>query len=282
VFATFYFGSPIPNSVLGKAASYRVPIADNAVMYVQQYGFTMNSLRGLVVTIPFLLGLIHIFRQRDDFIIFPVYFILYSAVFVFLGARLGSGWYWQPLWPIHSIIVAGGVSLIGEIAQKSRFASVIKRFETPIAAIAVVAIALLWIITLKSRFIDFRQEDDREIVELEAAGQWIHQNTAPNATVGLETIGAVGWYSDRYIVDEGGLISPRAAEINVRSGKPDSFTILRTFQPDYYVAWIDGELGFIMSSPEQKGWFTAHYQPAATFDVGANRAPYFALFKKTE
>jgi hypothetical protein len=96
----------------------------------------------------------------------------------------------------------------------------------------------------------------------------------------LETIGAVGWYSDRYIVDEGGLISPRVAEINARSGKPDYFAVLRTFEPDYYVAWVDGELGIITSVPEQKEWFTAHYQSLGSFDVGAGRAPYFALFKK--
>jgi hypothetical protein len=280
IFATIYFGSPIPSSVFGKAASYRVPIADDIAMYVEQYGFALRSARELIVTIPFVIGVIGIFYRRSDFVVFPIYFILYSAIFVLLGARLGSGWYWQPLWPVHTIIVAGGVGLIAEIARKSRLGWVITRFKKPIAAAVVLAVVLLWAITLKSRFIDFRLGDDREMIELEAAGRWINQNAASNATVGLETIGAVGWFSDRYIVDEGGLVSPPIAEINARIGKPDSITILRTFQPDYYLAWIHGELDSILSSPEQKEWFIAHYQPAATFDVGANRAPYFALFRK--
>jgi hypothetical protein len=224
--------------------------------------------------------MIALFYWRGDSIIFPMYFILYSAVFVFLGARLGSGWYWQPLWPIHSLIVAAGVASVVEMAQKGRLRTVITRFKNPIATAVILAVVLIWAATLESRFIDFRLGDDREIVELEAAGRWINQNAAPNATVGLETIGAVGWFSDRYIVDEGGLVSPPIAEINARTGKPDSIAILRTFHPDYYLAWIHGELDNIMSSPEQKDWFTAHYQPKATFDVGANRAPYFALFKK--
>ncbi len=278
IFATIYFGSPIPNSVIGKAASYRVPIADNVTMYAQQYGFTLSSVRGLIVTIPFVIGLVVILSQRDDFIIFPSYFIIYSAVFVLLGARLGSGWYWQPLWPVHNIIVAGGIGLIAGMAQ-GRF-ELVERFKRPITVVIVLAITLLWATTLKARFVDFQWWDDREIIELQVVGQWINQNSAPNATVGLETIGAIGWFSDRYIVDEGGLVSPPVAEINARTGKPDPIAVLQTFQPDYYIAWIHGELGDIMSSPEQKEWFTAHYQSVGTFDVGAGRAPYFALFKK--
>ncbi len=281
VFATVYFGSPIPNSVLGKAASYRVPALDNLVMYANQYGFTLASPKTWVVTILFLLGLVHSLRKQDNLIVLPIYFSIYSFVFVVLGARLGSGWYWQPLWPIHSILVAGGISYLGEIVRKSRAGLLVEKFKTPIVASLVIVFALIWGASLKSRFVDPRPADDLEWAELAQAGQWINQNTASNSTVALETIGAVGWFSDRFIIDEGGLVTPGAAKINERLGRPDSFTILRTFQPDYYLAWIHGELDAVESVPAQKEWLASHYQSIGSFDVGIGRAPYFLLFRKT-
>ena len=281
IFATLYFGSPLPNSIIGKVASYRVPVSENLAMYLGQYGFALDTPRALVTTILFLLGTLSILRRRDDLIILVAYFLCYSAAFVVSGARLGSGWYWQPMWPIHSIIVAGGFCFIGQVSEKSSIGATLARFRIPIAATVVLIVALVWAGALKARFIDPRPPDDLEWAELAAAGRWINQNTAPNATVSLETIGAVGWYSNRYIIDEGGLVSPQVAKINERLGSPDFFKILQTFQPDYYLAWIHGELDLVNSVPVQEEWFAAHYHPIGTFDVGANRSPYFMLFKKT-
>ncbi len=281
IFATLYFGSPLPNSIIGKVASYRVPVAENFMAYLGQYGFTLDTPRALATTVLFVLGVISILRRREDLLVPLAYFLLYSTAFIVSGARLGSGWYWQPMWPIHSIIVAGGFSFIGEVSEASRIGPMLARFRIPIAAGVVLIVALVWVGALKSRFIDPRPPDDLEWAELAAAGRWINQNTAPNATVSLETIGAVGWYSNRYIIDEGGLVSTRVAKINERLGRPDFIRILQTFQPDYYLAWIHGELDIVKSMPEQAEWFAAHYQPIGTFDVGADRAPYFMLFEKT-
>ena len=280
IFAMLYFGSPLPSSIIGKAASYRVPVAENFITYLGQYGFTLDTPRALGTTALFVLGVISILRRRDDLLILLAYFLLYSTAFIVSGARLGSGWYWQPMWPMHSIIVAGGFSFVGEFSEASWIRPMFVRFRTLIAVGVVLIVAIVWAGALKARFIDPRPPDDLMWAELEAAGRWINQNTAPTATVGLETIGTVGWYSNRYIIDEGGLVSPQVTTINERLGKPDFFKILQTFHPDYYLAWIHGELDIVNSVPAQEEWFAAHYRPIGTFDVGANREPYFMLFKK--
>lgn len=61
-------------------------------------------------------------------------------------------------------------------------------------------------------------------------GEWIKQNTATNATVGLVEIGTVGWYSDRHIIDILGLVNKYNATF---IGKKDLYGWLSHYQPDY-------------------------------------------------
>jgi arabinofuranosyltransferase len=44
--------------------------------------------------------------------------------------------------------------------------------------------------------------------ELTAAGRWIRANTTPDAIIGAHDIGAVGYFSERFLVDTAGLITP--------------------------------------------------------------------------
>ena len=48
----------------------------------------------------------------------------------------------------------------------------------------------------------------------QATGQWIARCTPTDATVMLEPLGYVGYYSDRRIIDLGGLISPKFASLD--------------------------------------------------------------------
>jgi hypothetical protein len=52
--------------------------------------------------------------------------------------------------------------------------------------------------------------EDIAIIESEmvATAQWIQDNTAPNALIAAHDIGALGYFSQRDIVDLAGLISP--------------------------------------------------------------------------
>jgi arabinofuranosyltransferase len=44
--------------------------------------------------------------------------------------------------------------------------------------------------------------------ELAAAGRWIKDNTRPDAVIGAHDIGALGYFSQRFLVDTAGLITP--------------------------------------------------------------------------
>jgi hypothetical protein len=44
--------------------------------------------------------------------------------------------------------------------------------------------------------------------ELKAAGLWIRDNTPDSALIGAHDIGAIGYFSERHLVDTAGLITP--------------------------------------------------------------------------
>ncbi len=278
VFSTAYFGSPIPNSILGKVASSRIWVGDNIQLFIQQFGFSFDTPRALAATALFLLGLIYLVRARDRFLIFPIFFALYSAAFVLLGVRLGAGWYWQPLWPAYCIIFAGGIAWLSEIIQPHTNVEFLKRYRTAALAGLALVIVLIWFGSLKARFIDNPPPTDNTVPSLEAAGKWLYLNTPANAKIGLEPIGAVGWFSDRFIVDFVALVSPAAIKINERLGAVDFFGNLSTFQPDYYLAWADRGVEIMTTTPDQKDWFFRHYKEIRQFGGGENSA--FILFQK--
>jgi hypothetical protein len=60
-------------------------------------------------------------------------------------------------------------------------------------------------------------------------GKWLSVNTPPDATIAIFDIGAVGYYSNRKIIDLAGLINPDALKYK---GK---FSYLLKTKPDYYV-----------------------------------------------
>jgi len=74
-------------------------------------------------------------------------------------------------------------------------------------------------------------------------GQWLKANTAPAARLALEPIGAVGYHSERYIVDLGGLITTDVWPV-IRNGAgfdpTEMLEYLRARRADYLVDQVDG------------------------------------------
>ena len=65
-------------------------------------------------------------------------------------------------------------------------------------------------------------------------GLWLRENTPEHARVALEPIGYVGYYSQRRILDEVGLVSPEMVPLN-REGAGWFWEMLHRFRPDYVV-----------------------------------------------
>jgi len=61
-------------------------------------------------------------------------------------------------------------------------------------------------------------------------GNWLKENTAPDASVAMVEIGLVGWYSERYIIDILGLVNPHNADYIAQR---EFSSWLLHYQPDY-------------------------------------------------
>ena len=63
-------------------------------------------------------------------------------------------------------------------------------------------------------------------------GEWINTNTPPGSTVLLEPLGYVGWYADRIMIDEVGLVTPEVVKLE---GRVPASEFFRIFWSDYVV-----------------------------------------------
>jgi hypothetical protein len=107
---------------------------------------------------------------------------------------------------------------------------------------------------------DDYEEVAHEKIIWQPLGLWIKENSCPDATVALESIGSVGWYSERYIWDEGGLVSTKTYMLNQETpGNINTLGILQIYHPDLYIAWNPWELETYLSAPEAQAWFKANY-----------------------
>lgn len=69
-------------------------------------------------------------------------------------------------------------------------------------------------------------------------GLWINQNTPSDSTVMLEPLGYIGYYADRFMLDEVGLVTPRIVSLKAR-GIRRTEEYYRILQPDYVIIHCD-------------------------------------------
>ena len=108
----------------------------------------------------------------------------------------------------------------------------------------------------------------------EATGQWIARCTPTSAIVMLEPLGYVGYYSDRRIIDLGGLISPKFASLDASTvvGWPAAEILL--MRPDYLVlrryevatnAFLMANGNPMFANSRARKEFEDNYVPVASF-----------------
>src|SRR3990172_3958313 len=128
VFATFYFGQPIPQSVLAKSVSYHVPplMAFRAFLVQLRTVFpfslpplqegqnlTRQLLQALLPTAVCVLGLAALQRRHAHAWVIGLYVALFIAFFS-AGNPLWLGWYEVPMMPLYWMLILAAIVWIGE------------------------------------------------------------------------------------------------------------------------------------------------------------------------
>jgi hypothetical protein len=264
VFATWYFGSPIPHSITAKALTYRSP-ARLEWLYILWYIFAQGGGTGGTFLIAALLGtgsLAVLFRQAfRPLRPYLVWMVVYIATFTFFQSGR-FGWYYTPIMPIlFTLVVLGGAEWFQQIR---RFGAMTRILQSNLRYVLAGTLFLALILTSGlSAYNSWRQAYQEVAYEKsiwQPVGLWIRENSCPAATVALESIGGVGWYSERYIWDEGGLVSLKTYTLNKEvPGSINVMGTLQTYHPDLYIAWNPWELDTYIKTPEAQAWFKANY-----------------------
>lgn len=265
IFATWYFGSPIPHSVSAKALTYRSSVPFHW-LYIFMQTFTQRG--GVVgpILIMVLLGtgsVVVVFRQAlRPLLPYLLWMWLYIGVFTFFQSGR-FGWYYAPIMPVFfTIIVIGGYEWFSQI---KRLPVMTRVMQSNLRHFLAGAVILTFIPALGISIYSAWQEAYKEVVYektmWEPMGRWIQENSSPEATVALESIGGIGWYSERYIWDEGGLISAKTYALNEETpGNINVLGVLQTYRPNFYIAWNPWELENRLGAPEEQVWFEANYE----------------------
>ena len=236
VFATIYFGSPIPHSIVAKRLVYRLPPDAAFVRLLQHYttpllehltfGTTWIAIGLVLVPFLFLVGTLRILRIKPRAWPFLIYPWLYIAAYS-LANPLIFRWYLTPPLPVLILTMLIGMegllisfkSFVSQHAPEKRSAGIKIIFTAVTLLLVVLAPVLLslrgWVIKPDHGLtrpapemawyqleILYRQAASR--LNLEIAGH------AGEATIAAGDVGVLGYYTGARILDTVGLNSPQS------------------------------------------------------------------------
>jgi hypothetical protein len=248
IFATLYFGSPVPASLQAKLIIYG---RDTHVSFprLSEFLHLMLHRAGMVLALGCLFALLAMLRSLrsvigtagarltpPEWLLIPpgLWLLTYygsmalSKVFLF-------GWYFVPPSPIYYLIAMVGWSLTIEwIARTLR-----RRQNAPVKWAAYVAAATgLAALVLTATFLPTVLQDLRTTQQVERdlripIGRWLHDHARPTDTVMMEPIGYIGFYSGLRVLDTVALVSPEVLPLYGPHFASPYHAIWTRFTPEY-------------------------------------------------
>lgn len=237
LFATLYFGDPLPVTLGAKQAQGVLNISTtfapgliSKVLLV--YG--SNPLYWVLAGFAFI-GTAWALAQRSRWWLFATWPVLYFLGYTVLGVS-SYYWYYAPLVPGFIVFSALGVEACARfIGRAGERAKGLEAERTARWATVILLLVLVpwqsYTLYRASRFTDKRRE------VYQAAGEWLAANTRLDDRVGLLEIGMIGYYANRPVVDFAGLLQPQvAAQMTPTTTYVDTATwAIEHYQPEILV-----------------------------------------------
>ncbi|MBI4329594.1 MAG: hypothetical protein HY685_06990 [Chloroflexi bacterium] len=263
VFAVVYFGTPLPHTMFAKLI-YLAPYRDRLAVLSEVATFFGGPL-GLILALPYGAGLYAAVRRFPYLLPLVVWPPLWFAAFI-IGGQFMYGWYYLPPLPAYYITIGLGIGyLVSLLPTLSRRVSLgWLSDEGHRVTIGLILASLTVLLTTKALTIPATRlaQIDRQIrsdrVD-KALALWVQQESSPPARLATASIGYMGFYSGRYILDLDGLVSPQVTEELARGGS--RLSVLQRAQPEFVAARVQDQ-----SEWAKTAWFTTSYVPVAIFD----------------
>ena len=258
VYAAWTFGSPFPNTLEAKRAMGASGLwrsLGHGILYTGRR-YVESSPLFVWFLLPALLGVGRICRLDRRILLIAGWPLLIFSGYWAMGVPAAYNYY-AGLVPLLMILTAlGTVSLAGRVANRW---SGWRRHEVRLTALLCVPL-LVALLTPTVKLLGREPQPRYPIYK--SAGEWLAANTPAAASVGMVEIGIVGFYSNRYIVDVCGLVTPT---VGPHMAAGDVAWPVRTYRPDFVLLhdplWVSLE-GPIASAP----WFRDSYERIRSFD----------------
>ena len=239
VFATIYFGSPIPQSAKAKSGWIGQHLTLLRILWRPQhllsvftflnatYTGSTTDVAQLTLAVAglalFGYGAWTSVHRRDRFMTtLALFFVGYVAFYYFGNGELFH-WYILPSAVTFWSVTAIGIDALARNWLRRIWILGVGAFVVFLLAQAVIVLPELSAL------------QGYETGVAQATGQWIARCTPADAIVMLEPLGYVGYYSDRRIIDLGGLISPKFASLDASAVVGWPTTEILLMRPDYLV-----------------------------------------------
>lgn len=245
VFATIYFGSPIPYTISAKWVAYYTigrPSVFSRVSDLLRWltPFSLPSFSPYLVTLIAIVTLTFsaigamAYRQHKWLMILPFFCLAEIARLVVMGETFATR-YFVPLFWVLMILFGSGLHAVWVYLSR--------RFD-PKPLIVILTIAVYVGVSLWSSLQAAQLNKDTQYFvndsSLKQLGFWLNANTPTSSTVFLEPLGYVGFYANRHMIDEVGLVSPQV--IALKKEGYSTFDLITSFNPDYAVLHCDDAL----------------------------------------
>jgi hypothetical protein len=272
IFATLRFGSPVPHTITAKWVHYQMGIASSPgraagalfawispfgayeIATVWQIGLAGGTL--LLATWGALKA-----SARPGLDVLWIFVLLEATRIVLTGATFEER-YFVPM--LSTTLVLAGLGLA---AMLSRLSGERRSWAAWTAAAAAGCAGTVFFAHGAPHYRDvelFRHERS-----LMAVGNWLNAHTPRGASVLLEPLGYAGYFADRRMIDEVGLVSPQVVQLGRQNHLGDSVAfsrvLLSKIQPDYFVAHCDDALEVFTHSPSEHD-IQKHYSRQAVFN----------------
>jgi len=227
-FYKLYYGHFLPATASAKvqqgASGYwgEWPHAFLTVQYQLEWFFIGQKILAYSLMVLPIFGVIKLGLKSIN-VIAVTFLLFYSTFFIYFNVP-NYHWYYAPYY-IFAFFYSGiGLSWLFENIKEHKNATFKYIW---LSVISVLSIWLVYGSVISSTTQITGERASRVYREI---GEWLNTNTPSDAKVAMAEIGAVGWYSNRYIIDILGLVNPLNAAF---IGSRDLTSWLKHYSPDY-------------------------------------------------
>lgn len=228
LFSTWYFGSPVPNSVIAKARAYvMISRLEFVPIMVRFWGgapfcgsqtiprFVYSLINGIFLISLYVLVLWRACKKRSRDSLFWGYPVLFVLAFTCANPFV-MPWYLAPLLPFWLVGLGKGITTLANMIVKGDYNP--KRPLLVAAILWATQIPALDIISKVQPFGDITLREDL----YKALAIELKEQISSGCVVAASEIGAFGYYSSAYILDTVGLVSPQAISYNPAPRSPST------------------------------------------------------------